>query len=263
MRRQNVIFKHLQQGARVQIWLYDNVEQRLEGKILVSTLLLFATRRGRNQAVGLLQIHSGNRCQTGGPPPSDRGSGRVLLSHTDEFLRLCFLRAMQGFDEFMNVVLDDAEEVWTKDTKSRKVGERQSLGALTSLAIRMHRQEQQKADRVFCLGSRSATAQGREHYAHQSGTEGVCMSDRSAMHVYEDGGGGREEKEAQLQKYVPLALSYGCPLHRECYYSVIFPEPTAKSRARKKAVAPCSSLVGSESSGNLALINPVKVDSTP
>lgn len=33
---QNVIFKHLQQGARVQIWLYDNVEQRLEGKILVS-----------------------------------------------------------------------------------------------------------------------------------------------------------------------------------------------------------------------------------
>ncbi|GAA5876759.1 hypothetical protein JCM3774_003465 [Rhodotorula dairenensis] len=65
----NVIFKHLQQGARVQIWLYDNVEQRLEGKIL-------------------------------------------------------------GFDEFMNVVLDDAEEVWTKDTKSRKVGDRQTLGRL-------------------------------------------------------------------------------------------------------------------------------------
>ncbi|GAA5984836.1 hypothetical protein JCM10908_003528 [Rhodotorula pacifica] len=65
----NVIFKHLQQGARVQIWLFDNVEQRLEGKIL-------------------------------------------------------------GFDEFMNVVLDDAEEVWTKDTKSRKVGDRQSLGRL-------------------------------------------------------------------------------------------------------------------------------------
>lgn len=29
----------------------------------------------------------------------------------------------------MNVVLDDAEEVWVKDTKSRKVGERQTLGA--------------------------------------------------------------------------------------------------------------------------------------
>ncbi|BGP57738.1 hypothetical protein JCM8202_002391 [Rhodotorula sphaerocarpa] len=65
----NVIFKHLQQGARVQVWLFDNVEQRLEGKIL-------------------------------------------------------------GFDEFMNVVLDDAEEVWVKDTKARKVGDRQTLGRL-------------------------------------------------------------------------------------------------------------------------------------
>lgn len=32
---QNVIFKHLQQGTRVQLWLFDNLEQRLEGKILV------------------------------------------------------------------------------------------------------------------------------------------------------------------------------------------------------------------------------------
>lgn len=29
----------------------------------------------------------------------------------------------------MNVVLDDAEEVWVKDTKARKVGDRQTLGA--------------------------------------------------------------------------------------------------------------------------------------
>ncbi|GAA5866190.1 hypothetical protein JCM8547_007198 [Rhodosporidiobolus lusitaniae] len=65
----NVIFKHLQQGTQVQVWLFDNVEQRLEGKIL-------------------------------------------------------------GFDEFMNVVLDGAEEVWIKDTKTRKVGDRQTLGRL-------------------------------------------------------------------------------------------------------------------------------------
>ncbi|GAA6030985.1 hypothetical protein JCM8097_008969 [Rhodosporidiobolus ruineniae] len=65
----NVIFKHLQSGSRVQVWLFDNVEQRLEGKIL-------------------------------------------------------------GFDEFMNVVLDNAEEVWVKDTKSRKAGDRQTLGRL-------------------------------------------------------------------------------------------------------------------------------------
>ncbi|BGP19374.1 hypothetical protein JCM10213_001001 [Rhodosporidiobolus nylandii] len=65
----NVIFKHLQQGQRVQVWLFDNVEQRLEGKIL-------------------------------------------------------------GFDEFMNVVLDQTEEVWVKDTKTKKSGDRQTLGRL-------------------------------------------------------------------------------------------------------------------------------------
>ncbi|GAA5879450.1 hypothetical protein JCM5296_000315 [Sporobolomyces johnsonii] len=65
----NVIFKHLQAGTRVQVWLFDNVEQRLEGKIL-------------------------------------------------------------GFDEFMNVVLDSAEEVWVKDTKTKTAGDRNKLGRL-------------------------------------------------------------------------------------------------------------------------------------
>jgi hypothetical protein len=36
---------------------------------------------------------------------------------------------LQGFDEFMNVVLDDAEEVWIKETKTKKVGSRATLGA--------------------------------------------------------------------------------------------------------------------------------------
>ncbi|ORY88304.1 putative small nuclear ribonucleo protein E [Leucosporidium creatinivorum] len=65
----NVIFKHLQAGARVSVWLYDNTEQRIEGKII-------------------------------------------------------------GFDEFMNVVLDEAEEVWLKETKTKKVGDKATLGRL-------------------------------------------------------------------------------------------------------------------------------------
>ncbi|CEQ39428.1 SPOSA6832_00943, partial [Sporobolomyces salmonicolor] len=72
----NVIFKHLQAGTRVQIWLFDNVEQRLEGKILTA------------------------------------GEG------------------VFGFDEFMNVVLDSAEEVWVKDTKTKTAGDRNKLGRL-------------------------------------------------------------------------------------------------------------------------------------
>jgi len=63
----NVIFKHLQTGNRIQIWLYDNLEARLEGRL-------------------------------------------------------------RGFDEFMNVVLEDAEEVFVKDSKTHKAGERVSLG---------------------------------------------------------------------------------------------------------------------------------------
>jgi len=58
----NVIFRHLQQKTKVSIWLYDNVDMRIEGRII-------------------------------------------------------------GFDEFMNVVMDDAVEVYVKEQKaSRDLG---------------------------------------------------------------------------------------------------------------------------------------------
>jgi len=55
----NVIFKNLQQRAKVIVWLYDNIEVRIEGRIT-------------------------------------------------------------GFDEFMNVVLDEAAEVYVKGAKPRR-----------------------------------------------------------------------------------------------------------------------------------------------
>ncbi|KAF4605609.1 mRNA splicing protein sme1 [Pleurotus pulmonarius] len=55
----NVIFKNLQQRTKVVIWLYDNIEMRIEGTII-------------------------------------------------------------GFDEFMNLVIDDAAEVFVKDAKPRR-----------------------------------------------------------------------------------------------------------------------------------------------
>lgn len=55
----NVIFRNLQQKTKVIVWLYDNVEMRIHGRII-------------------------------------------------------------GFDEFMNVVIDEAEEVYTKDAKPRR-----------------------------------------------------------------------------------------------------------------------------------------------
>ena len=57
----NLIFRYLQSGARVVVWLYDRTDLRIEGKIL-------------------------------------------------------------GFDEFMNVVLGDAEEIRVKAKTRRAVG---------------------------------------------------------------------------------------------------------------------------------------------
>lgn len=72
----NVIFRHLQQQTRVSLWLYDNTDFRLEGKIIV-------------------------RCAAAYP---------------------------QGFDEFMNVTLAEAEEV--RNTPGK---ERRELGRWTTL----------------------------------------------------------------------------------------------------------------------------------
>ena len=35
---------------------------------------------------------------------------------------VCVYLSIQGFDEFMNLVMDDAEEVYVKDKKRRSVG---------------------------------------------------------------------------------------------------------------------------------------------
>ncbi|KAI9005802.1 small nuclear ribonucleoprotein-like protein E [Phycomyces nitens] len=57
----NLIFRYLQNKSRVQIWLFDKSDMRIEGQII-------------------------------------------------------------GFDEFMNLVLDDAEEVMTKEKTRRSIG---------------------------------------------------------------------------------------------------------------------------------------------
>ncbi|XP_064467315.1 small nuclear ribonucleoprotein E-like [Ornithodoros turicata] len=57
----NLIFRYLQNRARIQVWLYENVNLRIEGHII-------------------------------------------------------------GFDEYMNLVLDEAEEIYTKTKQRKQVG---------------------------------------------------------------------------------------------------------------------------------------------
>lgn len=73
--RQNLIFRFLQSKTRVQIWLYENTDMRVEGRIIVR----FAAKR----------------------------------------LNTALTALFQGFDEYMNLVLDEAEELSLK-RKSRK-----------------------------------------------------------------------------------------------------------------------------------------------
>ncbi|KAH7929358.1 hypothetical protein BV22DRAFT_1192101 [Leucogyrophana mollusca] len=81
----NVIFKNLQQRTKVVIWLYDNIEMRIEGRIIALA---------RWFLVCPVWIASAFL-------PKD-------------------LFTFIGFDEFMNVVIDEAAEVYVKDAKPRR-----------------------------------------------------------------------------------------------------------------------------------------------
>lgn len=78
----NLIFRYLQNRSRVQVWLYENTSLRIEGNPLFS---LFSP---------------------------------LFLAQT--VLTVVFIAGhIVGFDEYMNLVLDDAEEYHVK-TRNRK-----------------------------------------------------------------------------------------------------------------------------------------------
>ena len=104
------------QRTKVVIWLYDNIEMRIEGTIIVRIYLHLQTLRVE--------------------PQYER---RQPLLHCTPILRAMSVYALlflflfetvscvtntdtlaQGFDEFMNVVMDDAAEVFVKDAQPRR-----------------------------------------------------------------------------------------------------------------------------------------------
>jgi hypothetical protein len=96
---QNLIFRFLQSRQKIQIWLFEQTDLRIEGRIIVS--------RAPPPADVALP-----------PPPPCVGCLclqlrplllTILTRHThSSYLRSVYL---QGFDEYMNLVLDEAEEV--------------------------------------------------------------------------------------------------------------------------------------------------------
>lgn len=97
----NFIFKLLQQHSTVQIWLYEQLGIRIEGKIRVCPAIRSSSR------------------------------GSAVSSANG---------ASQGFDEFMNLVIDDAVEV-RQITKTNDKETRRSLGIFSRglVAAAVHR----------------------------------------------------------------------------------------------------------------------------
>ena len=83
----NLIFRFLQNKSRVQIWLYENTNTRIEGRIIVRFFLFSISR------------------------DDDRKVTTPTKSHI-----------LQGFDEYMNLTLDDAEELDIKKESRKKLG---------------------------------------------------------------------------------------------------------------------------------------------
>lgn len=93
----NLIFRHLQTKQVVEIWLFEQLHTRIEGKIIV-----WLIRRVEAEGVMILfDVHNDAR-------KCDDAS--TLTSEP------------QGLDEFMNLVLDEAAEINTKKKERKELG---------------------------------------------------------------------------------------------------------------------------------------------
>ena len=119
----------------MQIWLFENTDMRIEGRIIVSCQPLTAGLRGR-----------ACRCACADEEPT-----------------------WQGFDEYMNLVLDDAEEMSIKKKSRKPLGER-LLPEHTPGACGSHSEAACAASTVAHHAARRVgredSAQGGQHYAH-------------------------------------------------------------------------------------------------
>ncbi|KAG6739774.1 hypothetical protein POTOM_057389 [Populus tomentosa] len=97
----NLIFRFLQSKARIQIWLFEQKDLRIEGRIIENVYMLVCLCI----PLGIFIV-------------------RLLLAPHEAVLVVnCLEKSVSayvlGFDEYMNLVLEDAEEVNIKK-KSRK-----------------------------------------------------------------------------------------------------------------------------------------------
>ena len=108
------------QRTKVVIWLYDNIEMRIEGRITVRDKL------GTQHRVERVSSHSRGHTNSFSFDSIFEWPTCVYLDLLfplfSQFFRtwLLIYQPNQGFDEFMNVVLDEAAEVYVKEAQPRR-----------------------------------------------------------------------------------------------------------------------------------------------
>ncbi|KAG6770106.1 hypothetical protein POTOM_025774 [Populus tomentosa] len=100
----NLIFRFLQSKARIQIWLFEQKDLRIEGRIIVS-FVLSKQKVYTGLGVCATTLFPSKQC-------SFELDITIEMDNKEE-------NEDGGFDEYMNLVLEDAEEVNIKK-KSRK-----------------------------------------------------------------------------------------------------------------------------------------------
>uniref|UniRef100_A0A0E0N972 Small nuclear ribonucleoprotein E n=1 Tax=Oryza rufipogon TaxID=4529 RepID=A0A0E0N972_ORYRU len=110
----NLIFRFLQSKARIQIWLFEQKDLRIEGRIIMYV----------NSVLYVVFIHNISWDRTDDKTFEDL----ILLTRELLFFTTIIVVSVtlhvhaKGFDEYMNLVLDEAEEINIKKDTRKSLG---------------------------------------------------------------------------------------------------------------------------------------------
>lgn len=110
----NLIFRFLQNKSRIQIWLYENTNTRIEGRIIVRKRFRATFR------ASVFRRKKKVKLSTTSYPPKHT-SPSTVLNYIQLIIYLKYFY-LQGFDEYMNLTLDDAVELDIKKQSRKKLG---------------------------------------------------------------------------------------------------------------------------------------------
>uniref|UniRef100_J3L987 Small nuclear ribonucleoprotein E n=1 Tax=Oryza brachyantha TaxID=4533 RepID=J3L987_ORYBR len=138
----NLIFRFLQSKARIQIWLFEQKDLRIEGRIIRA---LFGSVRKR--ILPYEELCCSCKVQL-----------LSLISEEMTEVKYWVCHLLQGFDEYMNLVLDEAEEINIKKDTRKSLGKEILNSAILGLC------SQHTVKSLILIRLRSDPLKRRQHY---------------------------------------------------------------------------------------------------